>query len=153
MEAAYAEHADSMLRLAYCLSGTRSDAEDLVQDTFVKVFSRVRGLDSKEDLRAYLHRAIVNAARSRWRRKRLDARRPPEVPPSEEPFREVDERDAVWRQIRRLPTRQRAVVYLRYYEHLSEVEIADRLECSVEAVRSMAYRAVNALRREMEDQT
>ena len=53
---------------------------------------------------------------------------------------------ALWPHVKSLPPRQRAVVVLRYYEQLSEQEIADVLGCSRGTVKSTAHHALNALR-------
>jgi RNA polymerase sigma factor (sigma-70 family) len=58
----------------------------------------------------------------------------------------VDERDALWRALGRLPKRQRAVVVLRYFEDLPEATVADILGCSVGTVKSQASRALEKLR-------
>ena len=55
-------------------------------------------------------------------------------------------REDMWRRLRTLPARQRAVLVLRYYEDLSERETADALRCSVAAVKSLTARATSALR-------
>ena len=61
------------------------------------------------------------------------------------------ERDAIWAAVRALPPRQRAVVVLRYYEDLSETEIAEALGCSRGTVKSQASAAIAALRRTAPD--
>jgi RNA polymerase sigma factor (sigma-70 family) len=60
----------------------------------------------------------------------------------------VDQRDEVWRALGRLPRRQRAVLVLRFFEDLSEAEIAEVLGCSVGTVKSQASRALAKLRRD-----
>ena len=67
------------------------------------------------------------------------------------PERGVVERDAIWAAVRALPPRQRAVVVLRYYEDLSEIEIADALGCSRGTVKSQASAALASLRRTAPD--
>jgi RNA polymerase sigma factor (sigma-70 family) len=57
-----------------------------------------------------------------------------------------DDRLALWPHVASLPPKQRAVIVLRYYEDLSEQQIADALGCSTGTVKSNASRALNALR-------
>ncbi len=100
---------------------------------------------------AYVRRMVVNeiigSRRHGWRRRE----RPHELvePPGASPSPEtgVVERDAVWAAVRALPVRQRAVIVLRYYEDLSEQEIADALGCSRGTVKSQASAALASLRR------
>ena len=61
------------------------------------------------------------------------------------------ERDAMWRLLNRLPARQRAVIVLRYYEDLSEADIATQLGLSVGTVKSHASRALATLRAHLGD--
>jgi RNA polymerase sigma factor (sigma-70 family) len=64
----------------------------------------------------------------------------------------IEERDAVWQAILRLPARQRACLVLRYYEELTEQETADILRCSVGTVKSQTSRALSRLRRELHNE-
>lgn len=63
----------------------------------------------------------------------------------EDAARRVDDRDAVWRALRMLPPRQRAVIVLRYYEDLTEAEIAAVMGVSAGTVKSQAARALRRL--------
>ncbi len=103
----------------------------------------------------YVRRMIINENVSSWRRwgKRqtpvvevFDTARTPD------PADGVSTADAVWRVCRALPERQRAAVVLRFYEDLSDREIASILECSESTVRSQIHRALAALRVELERQ-
>ncbi|MGH3507316.1 MAG: sigma-70 family RNA polymerase sigma factor, partial [Nocardioidaceae bacterium] len=70
----------------------------------------------------------------------------PVLPETPAPDEGVVDRDATWRAVRALPPRQRAVVVLRYYEGLSEREIADVLGCRPGTVKSQASAALATLR-------
>jgi len=151
MPNAYAAYGDSVLRLAYYLSGNRTEAEDVLQDTFLRVFSKPRGLGTDTEIAAYLHRTAINLVRTRKKRAWLEAvvRRRQADP--DQPASNVDDRDHVWRHLKTLPYRQKTVLFFKHYEGLSEREIAERLDCTVEAVRSLAHRGMNSLRKEMVD--
>jgi RNA polymerase sigma-70 factor (sigma-E family) len=140
-----------LFRMAVAVAGDRGAAEDAVQTAFAKAYagwSRVRRADHVE---AYLRRMVVNeilgARRSGWFRRE----RPHE---DADPGRvalahddAVAERDAVWTAVQALPVRQRAVIVLRYYEDLSEEQIAATLGCSRGTVKSQASAALANLRR------
>lgn len=145
----YVRHARAAIRLAYFLTGDRELAEDLVQDAFVKVAGRFRYLREPDAFDAYLRRAIVNLVVSHLRRLRLERRelvRQRVFGRSEHVDDDVAERDAMWRALQALPTRQRAAIVLRYYEDLSERDTAEVLRCSVGAANQLVTRGLVALR-------
>jgi RNA polymerase sigma factor (sigma-70 family) len=133
----------ALLRYAYLLTGSRQDAEDLVQEAFAKVLRRKPGDIST--MSAYLRRIILNDYRSLLRRAAAAPRIHPIDPP---PFEDrVAVRESIWRGLQSLPKRQRAVLVLRYYEGLPDDEIAEILGCRRSTVRSLAARAFGSLRR------
>ena len=147
----YVRHVPAANRLAFLLTGDRSQAEDLVHDAFVRCVGRFGHLRAHEAFDAYLRRAIVNLHTSRLRRVRVEraylskeAGRGTDALTSGIP--DVAAREDMWRRLGTLPPRQRAVLVLRYYEDLSERETADALRCSVAAVKSLTARATSALR-------
>ena len=138
----------ALYRYAYLLAGNHPDAEDVAQQTLIKAhqaWSRVTGSDSPN---AYVRRMLTNTylsgRRPRKRRLELLTDAPPE--PASTPPAASEERMALWPHVSALPPRQRAVIVLRYYEDLSEAEIADALGCSRGNVKSTAHRALKALR-------
>jgi RNA polymerase sigma-70 factor (sigma-E family) len=147
----YVRHVPAANRLAFLLTGDRSQTEDLVHDAFVRCVGRFGHLRAHEAFDAYLRRTIVNLHTSRLRRVRVErqwlskeAGRVERTSMSGLP--DVAAREDMWRQLQTLPSRQRAVLVLRYYEDLSERETADALRCSVAAVKSLTARATSALR-------
>jgi RNA polymerase sigma-70 factor (ECF subfamily) len=141
----------ALLRVAYLLCGDLSLAEDLLQTTLTRTYLAWRRLGSIDSLEAYSRRVLFNTATSWWRR-RWRGERPTQVLPEQPVSDQTDnlvERDAVWRLLSTLPTRQRAVIVLRYYEDLSEADIATELGLSVGTVKSHASRALATLRERM----
>jgi RNA polymerase sigma-70 factor (sigma-E family) len=141
------------VRFARFMVGDEHRAEDVVQDVLARAYLRWDRITRSDQPDVYVRQAIVNAARSWWRRKSnrewpVDERFEPlleQVAPGEVDTEAV-ERDALWRRIRRLPQRQRAVLVLRYYEDLDDSTIAEVLGCSQATVRGHAMRALNTLR-------
>ena len=134
------------LRLAMLLTRDRSQAEELLQDSLVKMYERWRKLSQREDLHAYLRRVLVNSQTSIWRRRRresLVAQVPDHADQS--PGTHPD-RQALLTAVRTLPARQRAVIALRHYEDLSEREVAQILGCSLGTVKSQHAKALGKLR-------
>ena len=144
-----ANRSTALLSFAHVLTGDRHDAEDVVQTALAATalgWHRVRSRDNPE---GYVRRAIVTTHLNRQRRRPWRERPSadvPEPPAPPVPGDHLDERDAMWRVLATLPARQRAVVVLRYYEDLSEADIADVLGCSRGTVKSQAAKALERLR-------
>jgi RNA polymerase sigma-70 factor (sigma-E family) len=151
MEGLYRAHAPDALRLAYLLTGERELAEDLVQDAFVKVLGRFHDLRNRDAFWWYLRRTIVNLARSRFRRRRVERawleRQHPE--PAVQAFEGFAERDRLRRALMTLRPEQRAAIVLRFYEDLSEADTAQALGVAVGTVKSMVSRGLERLRSEL----
>ena len=135
----------ALLRRAYLLTGNREAAADLVQDTLVRccVAWRRRPPDNPE---AYVLKVMVNRQISRWQRRRTI-----ELPMADLPDRPGPEaeRDEMWAVLQQVAPRQRAVLVLRYYEGMTEGEIADVLGISVGTVRSQNAKGLARLRAAM----
>ncbi|MEV6970840.1 SigE family RNA polymerase sigma factor [Hamadaea sp. NPDC051192] len=132
----------ALLRTAYLLCGSPDRAEDLLQAALLAALPRWRRMDHPE---AYIRRIMVNQLANIWRRpirEILTAVLP------DRPVRDtaIEERDAMWLALGRLPARTRAVLVLRYWEDLSEAETAQVLEMSLGTVKSHASRGLARLR-------
>lgn len=137
-----------LVRTAYLLTGDHHEAEDLVQSTLAKVYlgwPRIRRLDVPE---AYVQRALVNNNLSRFRKRRVVHLLTPLLPERAraDPHSPVEDRALLMAALAALPPRQRAVVVLRYWEDLSEQQVADILGCSPGNVKSQASRGLRKLR-------
>ncbi|WP_231933303.1 SigE family RNA polymerase sigma factor [Micromonospora coxensis] len=142
VEVAWQRH----MRLALLLTGDRWRAEELLQDSLVKMYQRWRKLSQLDDPHAYLHRCLVNNHTSIWRRLRRE-RLVADVPDRAASGGGVDhDAIALRRALLSLPPRQRAVVVLRHYEDLPEREVAKVLGCSIGTVKSQHARAMEKLR-------
>lgn len=143
-----AARGSALLRTATLMcAGSRQDAEDVVQTALEKAYrhwGRIEG-----DPEPYVRRSVINLIISRARRRKVlrevHLTRLPE-PSVEGAADGVVLRDALIRELHRLPARQRAVLVLRYWEDLSEAETAKLLGCSVGTVKSQASRALAKLR-------
>ena len=149
LESAYRAHREALFRVCLVLTGDKDMAEDIVHDAFLSGGDRIVGLDDAS-ARRYLRRVAINAWRSQERRRRFQLRRAPLLKPL--PSLEPDHGDrlAIWAEVLRLPSRQRAVVVLRFYEDLSEHEIAEVLGCATGTVKSQLSRALAKLRKDVE---
>ena len=147
----------TLYRSAYLLAANHADAEDLAQQTLIKVHQGWSKVTASESPNAYVRRILTNTF--------LSSRRPQgrrlelltdEVPEWGGPGDRgggttgtpgaSDDRMVLWPHVKQLPPQQRAVVVLRYFEGLSEAEIAESLGCSRGTVKSTAHRALKTLK-------
>lgn len=142
-------HAPALLRLGLMLTGSRPEAEDLLQMTLLRAGRHSDRILRMDTPAAYLRRMLLNEHTSA--RRRL-GRRVREVPITGEyaardlPGDAIEQRDEVWRWLATLSPKQRAVLVLRFYEDLPDHEIATMLAMPETTVRSHAHRALAALR-------
>ncbi|MEU9149346.1 SigE family RNA polymerase sigma factor [Streptomyces sp. NPDC048417] len=145
-----------LLRTARSLTANPSDAEDLLQTALAKTYVAWERIEDYRALDGYVRRALLNTRTSQWRKRRVDEFVCEELPEPEpggggdDPAERQALRDAMWRAIMKLPARQRAMVVLRYYEDLSEVQTAEVLGVSVGTVKSAVSRALGKLREDPE---
>ena len=146
----YSDHAPGGLRLALLLTGDRELAEDLIQDAFVRIVGRFRHLRIRYSFASYLNRTIVNLARDKGRRLQIERRQleRERVAASASPAEsDLGTRQHVVSALMTLPARQRAAMVLRYYQDLSEQQVADVLDLSLPATKSLISRGMESLRK------
>jgi RNA polymerase sigma-70 factor (sigma-E family) len=139
----------ALIRLARLLTGDEHRAEDLTQDVLARAYVHWRRIARVDRPDVYVRRMLVNANNSWWRRRAN--REVATADFAERPQRgdlggEAADRDEMWRLVRGLPERQRAVLVLRYYADLDDATIAQILDCSPVTVRTHAMRALAHLR-------
>jgi RNA polymerase sigma-70 factor (sigma-E family) len=153
LERLLADRGDQLMRVAVALTGRREDAEDLLQTALERLLRNWPGVQS--DTEGYLRRTLYNLAADGWRRRGAWRRKIPLLRAEHDTGAagtgadatpEVDVRDALVRLLRQLPPRQRAVIVLRYWEQLSQAEVAEMLGCSEGNVKSAGSRGLRRLR-------
>ncbi|HJQ41667.1 MAG TPA: SigE family RNA polymerase sigma factor, partial [Jatrophihabitantaceae bacterium] len=146
----------ALLRTAYLLTGNGHSAEELVQDTLVRLFGKWDRVQAAEQPLAYVRRALANAyindrRRASSREIRLDVI--PERVDVRDMTGRIADRDELWPLLLALPNRQRAAIVLRYYSDLSDAEIAAALDCRVGTVRSLISRGLATMRQSTDGTT
>lgn len=143
----------ALARTAYLLTGDRHHAEDLLQDTLSRVAERWRSLSRGGNPEPYVRRMLYTRAVDGWRRRRSRAawdeaatRQRPELRCHPDDAETVTRRLVLREALAKLTPRQRAVLVLRFYEDLTEVQTAEALECSVSTVKSQTRYALDRLR-------
>jgi RNA polymerase sigma-70 factor (sigma-E family) len=138
----------ALVRTAYLLTGDHGRAEDLVQTTLEKMHRHWRRIATMESPEGYARRVMTNLAISGSRRKRfreVSMVHAPEVG-AEDGSQSRAEREVMWQVLQQLPPRVRAVMVLRFFEDLSEADIARILECTPGTVKSQHSRGLAKLR-------
>jgi RNA polymerase sigma-70 factor, ECF subfamily len=158
-------HSRNVFRLAYRMTRSEHDAEDVVQDAFIKAFKRLDRFESRANFGTWLHRIAANCAydvlRSRQRRKReepLDVdRENPEAraltslaPSPDRLAASADVRDRVARAMSRLSPLERSAFVLRHHQGLSIREIGVALGLDTSATKHSIFRAVRKMRAALE---
>jgi RNA polymerase sigma-70 factor (ECF subfamily) len=137
-----------LLRIAYGLTGSRAESEELVQETFVRCYQHWRRVQTYDKPGAWLRRVLINLVYSRRRRLSTEVRaltrlgaRPAGPGPSE--LADVDE--AFWAAVRRLPRRQAQAVVLYYGDDLPTADVAQAMGCAEGTVRALLHQARTTL--------
>ena len=148
----------ALLRYAVLLSGDKEHAGDIVQEVLARALPRWRRIAAVDDPYGYVRRMVTNEFLSLLRRRKRLSTVPLDPDAVDGPRAaaaaaapEAD--DELWQLLGTLPRQQRAVIVLRYYEGLSDQEIAEVLDCRPGTVRGYASRALATLRVELTDTT
>jgi RNA polymerase sigma-70 factor, ECF subfamily len=132
---------------ALCLvTADRHEAEEIMQDAFLRLWERWERVRDLDDATAYLFRTAMNVFRNRYRRTSLSVRKTLSLTPSEDAFETVEDRDVVVRALRELTPDQRAAVILTGYVGLTSEEAGKLLGMRAGTVRTLATRARAAIR-------
>ena len=143
----------TLLRRAYLLTGSGSAAEDLVQDTFLRLYPQWRRVENADVPLAYVRRSLTNTYLNQKRRgvhREISVDRVPDEPVRCSIEKDVTNRDEIRELLTTLNQRQRAALVLRFYEGFNDAEIAENLGCKTGTVRSLISRGLATLRERMQ---
>jgi RNA polymerase sigma-70 factor, ECF subfamily len=149
-------HYPRILRAALLMTGSRSDAEDLAQETFLQALKSRRAFEGRSRIDTWLYAILLNLHRRRLRSRQRVWRRvcewfarrssAAEVAQPQQAAELAEWRESVWSAVAELPLAQAHAVTLRYAEGLSYQEIAAVLDCPVGTVKSRLHHALESLR-------
>lgn len=147
---AVGQYQDMVYRIALHQFGISQDAEDAVQEVFLRLYTAEKPFDSGEHLRRWLIRVTINvckdALKSPWRRRRV----PLDAVPDQPVFDRPEERE-LYQAVMALPEKYRTVLDLFYYEELSTKEIAALLGLRQSAVTTRLSRARELLKKQLKE--
>ncbi|RIJ71371.1 SigE family RNA polymerase sigma factor [Nakamurella silvestris] len=144
-------HLTGLLKYARVLTHNRDDAHDAVTDCLIKVQPQWARIATLEQPLAYVRKVLVNTVISdhrRWSKRMICLTVSGELPEVEgqDHSSDIDHLDHLGRLLLTLSSRQRAMIVMRYYLDLTDVEIAAQLGCSQATVRATICRALGSLR-------
>jgi RNA polymerase sigma-70 factor (ECF subfamily) len=158
LAALVATYSSLLFRVAHSVLRSRAEAEDVVQDVFVRVLEHRRSLTAVRDMRVWLVRVAWNLAIDRRRRIRPEQfdegfaeRLVGKDLPADEALDEARRLRSVLRELERLPKAERDVLLLSVVEELGTAEMAEVLGRSESAVRALLFRARTRLRERLEE--
>lgn len=148
------ENTPALLRTAYLLTGNGGQAEELVQDTLVRLYPKWDRVAAADVPLAYVRRSLANAYINQNRRASRREYAYEDVPERTDPhdaLTQLADRDEIWAGLKLLSDRQRAALVLRFFEDLSDEQTAVALNCRVGTVRSLISRGLAILREHMNE--
>jgi RNA polymerase sigma factor (sigma-70 family) len=158
-------HSKKIFRSIYRVTRNREDAEDALQDTFLKAFVHIKNFDSRSKFSTWLTRIAINSALTIVRKKRSAAAHssitsdadgnfdlaaiPDRAPNPEAEYAQQQRKAIVRNAIRTLPSTIRQAVVMQRLQGLSMMETAEKLGLSLAAAKSRLFRAKAALRKSL----
>ena len=150
-EQVYRETA-GFVRSAVYLQGGEADLDDIVQETFVRVWKALPRFEGRSSIRTWVYRIAINTARQHWRAKGRRREWATDTPPEQSvQAADVETAELIRRSLARLPEDQREAFVLHYYEGLSLREIAQVVSCSEGTVKSRLHYGRKALQELLKD--
>ena len=149
-ETFYEAEGRTLFRRLWLVTGNRAEAEEIMQDAFLKVWERGEQVCAMDDPVGYLYRTAMNVFRKRYRRAALAIRRSIGLSPSQDDFADADDRDTVRRVLSTLPPRQRAALVLTEMLAFSSEEAGRALGVRASTVRSLSRHGRESFREAME---
>jgi RNA polymerase sigma-70 factor (ECF subfamily) len=148
----YDRHVDRVYAYVSRRVGRRSEAEDLTSAVFEQALTHLPKFEWRGvPFAAWLFRIAANALADHWKRVGRDAHDPPPDVPDEQEHQEIDRRLGLFQLVERLPDAQRQVIHMRFVEERSIREVAAALDRSEGAVKQLQLRALEALRKGIEE--
>jgi RNA polymerase sigma-70 factor (ECF subfamily) len=134
----------------WLVTGNRAEAEELMQDAFLKIWERWEQVGVMDDPVGYLYRTAMNLFRKRYRRATLALRRSIGLAPSQDDFAAADDRETVRKVLSTIPPRQRAALVLTELLGFSATDAGRALGVQASTIRSLSHQGRESFRQAME---
>jgi RNA polymerase sigma factor (sigma-70 family) len=149
-EAFYDAEGPTLFRRLWLVTGNRAEAEELMQDAFLKIWERWEQVGVMDDPVGYLYRTAMNLFRKRYRRATLALRRSIGLAPSQDDFAAADDRETVRKVLSTIPPRQRAALVLTELLGFSATDAGRALGVQASTIRSLSHQGRESFRQAME---
>lgn len=150
IEKSFLEHANMIYRLAYARTKSKHDADDILQEVFIRLINSKTRFNDKEHMKAWFIRVTINCSntylKSSWRKKIVAM----EEVKDDQFVIYPQEKSDLYYAVLNLPVKQRTVIHLFYNEDYSTKEIAEILDMNEGTVRSLLSRARSTLRKKLQ---
>lgn len=150
VEKSFLEHANMVYRLAYARTKSKHDADDILQEVFIRLMTSNTRFSDKEHMKAWFIRVTINCSntylKSSWRRRTVAM----EEVRDDKFVIYPEEKSDLYYAVLDLTIKQRTVIHLFYNEDYSTKEIAEILEMKEGSVRSLLSRARRTLRKKLQ---
>ena len=146
----FADESRTLFRRMWLVTGNRAEAEEIMQDAFLRLWERWDRVGVMDDPTGYLYRTAMNVFRRRYRRAALAARRAIGAGPGVDEFAAAEDRQVVRTILAELTPRQRAALVLTEMIGYSSEEAAHMLGVTAGTVRALAFKGRASFRRAME---
>ncbi len=154
-DAVMRKYADMVYRLACSRTGSTADADDILQEVFLRYIRADKTYRDEEHRKAWLIRITINCSKSlmtsAWRRHRDMAEQDENTGRCDSRLLELETKSEVWDAVMKLPKKYRTVIHLHYYEDLPVAQIAKATGASESTVKSQLFRARAMLRETLKD--
>ena len=148
LEAVIEQNQDYLFRFAYFRIGNREDAEDIIQDVFLKLFEKEFIIENDESMRMYLYRMVYNACNDWHRYKQQEPIPLEQVQMADDEEQALQEEyNRIWRMLSMLPANQADVITMHLIDGLTFVEIAKVTETPETTIKSRFKSGIDILRK------
>lgn len=156
MEEIFNKHSSMVYRTAYFLTKSRAMADDITQETFIRMIRKIHLFDSEKPIEPWIYRITINITRNMIRKQKLISliRMPSDTPRLKEvetTILENERKDDLWKEINQLSYKSKEVIILHFYSELTLVEVAKSLDIPLGTCKSRLNYALMKLRESMPD--
>lgn len=155
-------HAASLYTLALRMTGMPAEAEDMVQDCFLRAFANLHRFDKKKRFHTWLYTICLNVVRDCLRKRKAQPQRLPHEalnalhdnrPLPEQQLQSQERREALFAAVETLPLEQREALVLRFFQDLSFAEVAEICQITENAAKKRVYHALSKLHEILDSET
>ena len=154
MEELFKKHSSMVFRTAYFLTKSSAMADDITQETFIRMIKKIHLYDSGKPIEPWIYKITINITRNMLRKQKLLnlIRIPSDIPEGrviETTILQNERKDDLWKEINRLPQKSKEVIILHFYSELTLVEVANSLDIPIGTCKSRLNYALTKLRKSM----